>query len=205
MANIRRQQHQRHRLNDVSEAFEEAFGDGPNLAEAESEANPQDAAAPAPAAANNNQHQGAPAPRRRHGRHYEIHHRVLVHFMRYLHGVQYDFNHQFSTRDLQAITPSDVERYFKFKTYGNCDADPDLEIPRIGAQSLRSWKKSISYFMRRNSMQWNEVTQDGNPTKSPIIQNLIRTVQRRRLEDASDAFGEAFGNGSEEAGTSGAA
>ena len=54
MANIRWQQHQRRRLNDASEAFEEAFGDGPNLAEAESEANPQDAAAPAPAAANNN-------------------------------------------------------------------------------------------------------------------------------------------------------
>lgn len=53
MANIRWQQHQRRRLNDASEAFEEAFGDGPNLAEAESEANPQDAAAPAPAAANN--------------------------------------------------------------------------------------------------------------------------------------------------------
>ena len=69
MANIRRLQHQRRRLNDALEAFEEAFGDGPNLAEAESEANPQDAAAPAPAAANNNQHQGAPAPRRRHGRH----------------------------------------------------------------------------------------------------------------------------------------
>lgn len=90
MANIRWQQHQRRRLNDASEAFEEAFGDGPNLAEAESEANPQDAAAPAPAAANN-------------------------------------------------------------------------------------------------------------------IQNLIRTVQRRRLEGASEAFGEAFGNDSEEAGTSGAA
>ena len=89
MANIRWQQHQRRRLNDASEAFEEAFGDGPNLAEAESEANPQDAAAPAPAAANNN--------------------------------------------------------------------------------------------------------------------NLIRTVQRRRLEGASEAFGEAFGNDSEEAGTSGAA
>ena len=89
MANIRWQQHQRRRLNDASEAFEEAFGDGPNLAEAESEANPQDAAAPAPAAAN--------------------------------------------------------------------------------------------------------------------IQNLIRTVQRRRLEGSSEAFGEAFGNDSEEAGTSGAA
>ena len=88
MANIRWQQHQRRRLNDASEAFQEAFGDGPNLAEAESEANPQDAAAPAPAAAN-----------------------------------------------------------------------------------------------------------------TPIIQNLIRTVQRRRLEGAS----EAFGNDSREAGTSGAA
>ena len=54
-------------------------------------------------------------------------------------------------------------------------------------------------------MQWNEITQDGNPTKSPIIQNLIRTVQRRGLEGASEAFGEAFGNDSEEAGTSGAA
>lgn len=161
------------------------IGDGPNLAEAESEANPQDAAAPAPAASNNNQHQGAPAPRRRHGRHYEMHHRVLVHFMSYLHGVQYDFNHQFSTRDLDAITPAHVERYFKFQAFGNCDADPDVEIPRIGAGCLNSWKKSISYFIRGSSMQWNEITQDGNPTKSPVIQNLIRTVQRRRLEGAS--------------------
>ena len=52
----------------------------------------------------------------------------IVYFMRYRDNVEYDFGHYFTTEQLAAVTPDedDIIRYFKFKCYGNPEADTDV-------------------------------------------------------------------------------
>lgn len=57
--------------------------------------------------------------------------------MRYKNSTEYPFDHEFSTNYLATITPEDVDRYFKhYETYGNPDADPDIDRPQKRANTL---------------------------------------------------------------------
>ena len=142
------------------------------------------AAAPAAPAARNSQGR-TPARRSVHLRgrkkksKAQTYHRVLVYFMRYRDQVEYEFGHQFTTEQLAAVVPNDLIRYFKFRLYGNPDADTDIEKPKCRSNALKSWKKSISYFMPNSHMVWNEIANVGNPTKSKEINKLIGQVKRK--------------------------
>ena len=94
-------------------------------------------------------------------------------------NVEYEFGHEFTTDQLAAIVPNDLVRYFKKRAYDNPEANTDIEKPQIRADSARYWKKCISHFMPNQHMQWNEMANVGNPTKSPSLNKLISEIRRK--------------------------
>ena len=166
----RRQPQLQQRLNDASNESGEA---GWVIVE--------DPPPPPPQAANNSQQRfprqrtrGTTRPTKA-----QIYHRVLVKFMRYQDGVEYEFSHHFTQDKLREITPDDILRYFKFETYNNPNANPYVDKPLRRSNCLKLWKKAISYYMPNPHMQYNEIANVGNPMRSPMIEDLINQVVRK--------------------------
>jgi len=154
----RRQQQLIQRLNATGDEFGEAFDEEEEVVQqhetvpagsAASPPPPRDTAAAAAPPPPRNTHQQAPAQRRRIRKYRsrkqkpskrEIYHRVLVYFMRHHDNIEYEFDHQFTQEQLQSITPTDLIKYFKYRCYGNPDADaeccykhkqPDTAVTKI--------------------------------------------------------------------------
>lgn len=183
----RRHREQRQRLQNAGDAFGAAFGEEKeerSSSDSSSDEEEVAAAAAIPGGTRNSQER-TPTHRivHRRGRKktskVQRYHRVLVYFMRYRDQVEYEFGHEFARDDLAAIVPNDLIRYFKFRLYGNPEADTDVEKPKCRSNAVKGWKKSISYFMPNSHMVWNEIANVGNPTKAKEISTLIGQVKRK--------------------------
>ena len=102
-------------------------------------------------------------------------------FMRFRDEAEYNNDHQFTDAELNAITPNCILRYFKFKAYGNPEANAGLQYPTFGRHSsLQQYKKSISKFMLSDSEYQDDIKR-GNPTKSKRVNALCRTVRQAEV------------------------
>ena len=104
---------------------------------------------------------------------------VMVEFMSFFHGyVEYEDNHVFTRQQLLEIRPVDVKRFLCMKAYQ--DPDPDIDNgarPRHGrSDSLYYMKKALSKFMPHRTANW--VHGQGNPTKSDIVNDMIKQVKK---------------------------
>ena len=82
---------------------------------------------------------------------------------------------------LLAIRPTHIVKYMCKIAYGTSDPTDD-DNPEFGrASSLEYLKKALSSFMPNKHMVWNEVTKQGNPTKSPEIHELIKRIKKKEV------------------------
>ena len=103
---------------------------------------------------------------------------VLIELMSHLNNVTYTREHQFSRDELSTLTPSDLMSWMNKKVYGV--EDPPLDArPTVRAGTIGFWKKSLSYFMPNRLMQWNEISNVGNLTKSAEVNDLIKRVTKK--------------------------
>ena len=102
----------------------------------------------------------------------------LVSLMSFVDGVDYDTSASFSEEQLQAITANQVAAYLNLKAYGK--STPVLSDRPIHGQSnlLVFQKKAISHFMPLRSMQWDDIYQRGNPTRSSAVNDVITKVKK---------------------------
>ena len=100
---------------------------------------------------------------------------VFSDFMEWKNGTTYPDDHVFTLEEKNAITPSDIHRWFCLKAYGMENPTPEDNPTRTRASSLTYYKKAISYFIPSNQ-EYNETRADGNPTRSQII-NRLRQLQ----------------------------
>jgi len=98
--------------------------------------------------------------------------------MSYRDGVAYPPNHEFPPAALAAITPEEIVRWMKYRVYQDPDADHDIDKPTLRSKPVLYWKKSISFFVPNKRMEWNELSNVGNPTKSEAVNELIRAIKR---------------------------
>jgi hypothetical protein len=70
-----------------------------------------------------------------------------------------------------------VERYFNFKAYGTADPGEDDNPTLCQANTLHFHKKALSYFMPRKRPDWDDILQQGNPTKSHAVNNVISRLK----------------------------
>ena len=84
---------------------------------------------------------------------------------------------------LNELTPKIIEGWMNQTVFGMSHPGPD-NYPTLGhASSLEFMKKAISFFMPNRLLGWNVTTTSGNPTKSIIINDLIKRVKKWKFVD----------------------
>jgi hypothetical protein len=106
---------------------------------------------------------------------------TLVSMMSYLDSVQYDKDHTFTDVQLGLVTAADVLRWMNVKTFGIPDPPLDANPTLARSNSIKYWKKALSFFMPNRLMAWNRLTNQGNPTRSIEINDLIKRVKKKEV------------------------
>jgi hypothetical protein len=95
----------------------------------------------------------------------------------------------FSQEHLLEITDLDVANFLTFKAYGPNlfpEEGPDeFPIALTRSSTLAFYKKAISSYMPRQHQQWDEITGQGNPTKSTAAQQVIKDLKKRKVRGAA--------------------
>ena len=114
---------------------------------------------------------------------------ALYQFMSFLDGITYsptDDTVSFSSERLASITADDIVHYFNFKAYGTqYPYADDPGPPLCRSTTLFYHKKAISYFMPRQTMQWDDLANRGNPTKSTAVDKVIKGVIKYEISRSS--------------------
>lgn len=96
--------------------------------------------------------------------------------MSYLDDVEYPANAEFDADRLMELTPEDICKWMSFTTYGDPNPGPDARPLYARSNTLKYAKKAISFFMPEKNLKWSIRRQEGNPTKSQQVNDLIATV-----------------------------
>jgi hypothetical protein len=106
---------------------------------------------------------------------------TLDHFMSFAMHRTYDRNYVYSDAELLEITPKMVFGWMNFRTFGTSLPAVDANPISARSSSLAYWKKAISFFHPNRLMPWSEGRQEGNPTRSVEINNLIKRVKKKEV------------------------
>ena len=108
-------------------------------------------------------------------------------FMSFLDGMTYSPQDDitFSQERILEITDLDVANFLTFKAYGPNlfpEEGPDeFPVALTRASTLAFYKKAISSYMTRQRQQWDEITGQGNPTKSAAVNEIIKALKKREV------------------------
>jgi hypothetical protein len=101
--------------------------------------------------------------------------------MSFIDGVQYDKEHEFTAIELSAITATNVRNWLEMKAYGMVNPGVNDQPTKGRSNSLAFAKKAVSHYMPRRLVHWDEIQQQGNPTKSIEVNNLISAVKKAEV------------------------
>ena len=88
--------------------------------------------------------------------------------------VGYDISHEFLDEELLQLEAEHIYRYMANKVFGK-PAPDEFDRPTKGRSALLEFaKKAILYFMPNKLMKWDVSMHKGNPTKSVIVNNLLK-------------------------------
>ena len=99
---------------------------------------------------------------------------------------------------LAAITPNDVLRYMNLRTIGAMEPTRDANPTSAHANTLAMDKKAISFVMPNRDI-WSMTRAEGNPTRSALVNSLIKRVKKNvlsagpRSDNAHDVFWKRYG------------
>ena len=80
--------------------------------------------------------------------------------------------------ELVQITPEEVTQFLSEKSYGHRDPGPTDFPTFCRANTLVVYKKAISWFHPRQSQPWDDVGRAGNPTRSTMVNAVVKKVQK---------------------------
>ena len=106
---------------------------------------------------------------------------VLMKLMCFLDSEAYNEDVEFSRERLAEITPEDIARWMNLRVFGVEQPPQDANPIHYRSSSLAYWKKALSFFMPNKIMAWNEMTNQGNPTRSTEINELIKRVKKKEV------------------------
>jgi hypothetical protein len=102
-------------------------------------------------------------------------------FMSFVHQREYSREYEYTVEEKSALTPSDVVRWMNVKTFGIEDPPIDANPVHARSSSLEFWKKAISFYMPNRLVPWSTTNDEGNPTKSIDVNDLIRRVKKKEV------------------------
>ena len=85
----------------------------------------------------------------------------------------------YTAEEMNAIAPDHVLTWMKLKTYGTPDPDDDANPTRARSNSLKYWKKALSFSIPNRHLGWNEIRGEGNPTRCSMANDLIKRVKQK--------------------------
>ena len=104
---------------------------------------------------------------------------TITSMLSYLDNVQYPSDFEPPRARLLELKPKDIVKWMKMKAYGTDTPPPEANPTLCRCNSLKFWKKAISFFMPNKMMKWDEVTERGNPTKSHEVNSFIALVTKK--------------------------
>ena len=99
--------------------------------------------------------------------------------MGYINSTSYPDDYEFSIEELREVTPERIYRWMCHKTYGVEEPGPDDRPLNAMTNTLKAWKKQLSYFMPNHLTPWDDMSRKGNPTRSALVNDLILNVTRQ--------------------------
>ncbi len=81
----------------------------------------------------------------------------------------------FTQDHLLTIKDVDIVRFFNLRVYGKPEVK-EGDKPKLRSATVTYMKKAISHYMPRIAMNWDDINQIGNPTKSSAVNNMIRGI-----------------------------
>lgn len=103
---------------------------------------------------------------------------ILVEFMSFHDGCNYSADATFTKEALLKISPEDVCRWMNYRAFGEPDPGEDAKPVQARASTLEYAKKAISCFMPRLTVPWDPIRKEGNPTRSEVVNKVIKSVKR---------------------------
>jgi len=79
---------------------------------------------------------------------------------------------------LLEVTPLMIRDFLNHKAYGTKDIDEESRPIKLRSSTLQQYKKGISKYMVRKNQPWDEVFESGNPTRSTVVNQCIKDVQK---------------------------
>lgn len=112
----------------------------------------------------------------------------LVRFMSWFdERIDYTTETVFSQERLAQITDKDVRKFLNVIAFGSPDFVDGMRPTGARCSTIEYWKKALSFYMPNKHMQWNEITQQGNPTKSATIHALIKYIRKTEVRQQGSA------------------
>ncbi|ETI41600.1 hypothetical protein F443_13181 [Phytophthora nicotianae P1569] len=112
----------------------------------------------------------------------------LVKFMPYKDNVSYRKDRTFTVDELLRITPEDLCGWMNEQTYGDPEPSDDMRTMHRRSTILEFTKKATSSFMPRINLTWGPVTERGNPTRSDVVNKLIKGVKNFKVRREGSEF-----------------
>ena len=90
-------------------------------------------------------------------------------------------DHHFSNKELYRLKPEHIYAYFANLAYGTTTPSADDTPIHARSSTLEFAKKSISSFQPNRLIPWNEQSRTGNPTRSPLVNDLIKRIKKEEV------------------------
>ena len=106
---------------------------------------------------------------------------ALAAFLSHRDKTVYQKDEKFSAEVLASITPEHIEAYFNFRAYGTETPTAEMKPLHARANTLMDIKKKLSKFMIFRDMPWHPIRNEGNPTKSTKVNDLIASIKKAEV------------------------
>jgi hypothetical protein len=107
----------------------------------------------------------------------------LDHLMLLIVGRSFARKYIYSDDEFNAITPAHVLQWMNFMAFGTINPAVNANPISARSNSLQYWKKAILFFHPNRLMVSRAGCNEGNPTHSVEINNLIKRVKKKRCKE----------------------
>ena len=90
-------------------------------------------------------------------------------------------DHKFSNEELFRLRPEHIYAFFAQLAYGTTSPSADDTPTHARSGTLEFDKKAISSFQPNRLIPWNEQSRTGNPTRSPLVNDIIKRIKKEEV------------------------
>ena len=102
--------------------------------------------------------------------------------MSFLYNAKYDKDHQFTSAQLGTLAAATIMKWSNYETFEVAEPPKGHNLaPLVQSNTLKFWKKAVSFYMPNQLMQWSEISSTGNPTRSAALNALIKYVKKQEV------------------------